>query len=324
MADGKWIAGLQPEMAADEAARRTLRARLSVVREFLPRALAQPSDPENVHQLRVGTRRADAALRLFEPCLPEPVFSIARKRLRKLRRAAGEARDWDVFALSLPTRRRHSKVPQRPGLDHLLGYALDERAAAQRHLDRRGRKEMERFDALVAQTITSLRYAPPVPTLLELARATLQPRRNELHRTAAADLSDYSHLHQVRIAGKRLRYAMEVFADCFAPAFRDRLYPRIEEMQEMLGEINDSHVAAGRLSQVRDEIQSLWPGEWERLGPGIDGLLRFHQRRQVHYRKHFLRWLETWRNEGEVEFTELLIGSALAAAPAPSATRCAQ
>jgi CHAD domain-containing protein len=318
MADGKWIVGLQPEMAADEAGRLTLTARLAVVREYLPRAIAHPKDPENVHQLRVGTRRADAALRLFECCLPETVFATGRKRLRKLRRAAGEARDWDVFALSLPNRRRHCKTPQRPGLDHLLGYALDERAAAQRRLDRIGRKEMQRIDALVSDTLAALNHTQPIPTLLELARLTLQAERDELHRAAACKLNDYSRLHQVRIAGKRLRYAMEVFADCFAPPFRDRLYPRVEEMQEQLGDINDSHVALGRLSQIRQEIRLLWPAEWERLGPGIDGLLRFHERRQVHGRNRFIRWLETWRSDDEPEFTELLAGCPV---PVPAAAR---
>ena len=36
---------------------------------------------------------------------------------------------------------------------------------------------------------------------------------------------------------------MEVFADCFAPAFRAELYPAVEEIQEILGNANDSYVA---------------------------------------------------------------------------------
>jgi hypothetical protein len=33
---------------------------------------------------------------------------------------------------------------------------------------------------------------------------------------------------------------MEVFADCFALAFREKLYPMMEQMQEVLGNANDS------------------------------------------------------------------------------------
>ena len=57
---------------------------------------------------------------------------------------------------------------------------------------------------------------------MDLARPLLFERLQDLERTALGDLTDYGQLHQVRIAGKRLRYAMEVFADCFDPAFRVR------------------------------------------------------------------------------------------------------
>src|SRR5262245_58375048 len=90
MADGKWIRGLEPGMAQTEAARHVLAVRLEVVRGPLPRAVHQADkDPEHVHQLRVGTRRADAALRIFRSCLPGKVYREARARLRSIRRAAG-------------------------------------------------------------------------------------------------------------------------------------------------------------------------------------------------------------------------------------------
>ena len=51
----------------------------------------------------------------------------------------------------------------------------------------------------------------------------------------------------MRILGKRLRYAMEMFADCFGPAFREELYPAVEQMQEILGRANEqSDVAVTR------------------------------------------------------------------------------
>ena len=71
MAEGKWINGLTPTMPVDDAARVVFAARFEVVRQFLPLAAAKPyEDVEYVHQLRVGTRRAGAALQVFEACLP--------------------------------------------------------------------------------------------------------------------------------------------------------------------------------------------------------------------------------------------------------------
>ena len=106
MADGKWIEGLTPEMGVAEAATAVLAARFEVVRHFLPLAAEKPyDDPEYVHQLRVGTRRAAAALRVFADCLPRKHLRTLRRRLREIRRAAGDARDWDVFLLGFASRR---------------------------------------------------------------------------------------------------------------------------------------------------------------------------------------------------------------------------
>ncbi|MFO0846796.1 MAG: CHAD domain-containing protein, partial [Gemmataceae bacterium] len=88
MADGKWVRGLTPETPPLEAARLVLARRLAVVTESLPKAIREAHrDPEFVHQLRVGTRRADSALRIFRRCLPGRSYREARERLREVRRA---------------------------------------------------------------------------------------------------------------------------------------------------------------------------------------------------------------------------------------------
>src|SRR5438045_1262376 len=135
MADGKWITELTAHTPLADAARRVLTLRLDVVHEYLPLALEKwTEDTEYVHQLRVGTRRGGAALAIFEACLPTRVFRRARKRLRKIRRAAGEARDWDVFAQALQEREADAAAADRAGLDFLVGYSEGQRAAAQRAL----------------------------------------------------------------------------------------------------------------------------------------------------------------------------------------------
>ena len=47
----------------------------------------------------------------------------------------------------------------------------------------------------------------------------------ELETAAHGDLQPYEALHQVRILGKQLRYAMEIFESCFAPDFRRATIP---------------------------------------------------------------------------------------------------
>ncbi|MBK8132754.1 MAG: CHAD domain-containing protein [Gammaproteobacteria bacterium] len=55
------------------------------------------TDPEYIHQLRVGLRRLRVLLRLFAPVLPETFAAIWRRRLGDNARTLGAARDLDVL-----------------------------------------------------------------------------------------------------------------------------------------------------------------------------------------------------------------------------------
>src|SRR5256714_15128374 len=109
---GKWIDGLHADSAVEDAARRSLERRLAVVAHTLPLAahLAE-HDIEHVHRLRVATRRAAAALKLYWDWLPQKSARWIKKRLRQTRRAASEARDLDVLIQRLE---RDSGTPAEP------------------------------------------------------------------------------------------------------------------------------------------------------------------------------------------------------------------
>jgi CHAD domain-containing protein len=311
MAHGKWISDLKPDTPLAEAARHVLFVRLQVVRDYLPRAaLESDKDIEYVHQLRVGTRRADAAMRIFADCLSKKDYRKARRRLKKVRRAAGAARDWDVCLADLLEREQKADAKHRGGLDFLIGYALGQRTASHAELEAVYQEESPTYETFLVHTIDSIQppNGQPAPAILvDLARPMLFDRLKELEQAALGDLSDYTQLHQVRIAGKRLRYAMEVFADCFDPEFRESLYPRIEQLQEILGRANDSHVAAERLIDLRERLQTACPSAWPRLQPGFEQLLRAHQRRLPQERRRFLKWWSQWHPTGsEAVMTSLL------------------
>jgi CHAD domain-containing protein len=311
MVSTKWISDLTSSTPLADAARRALTVRLEVVREYLPQALdLAAKDPENVHQLRVGTRRARAAVDIFTDCLPPKMARRVKKHLRRVRRAAGEARDWDVFLANLVARGHEGNAQQRPGLDVLIGYSLNQRLTAQAHLETSGKDSLVHFDQLMADTVGSVQQpqAADRKTLGQLALPSLTTLLGNLREAAAGNLDCYEHLHQVRILGKRLRYAMEVFAGCFAPAFREEIYPAIEAMQEILGAANDSHVACGRLEAMRDHSKALIPSEWRRLQQGVGGLLRYHRSRLVQERRRFDKWLSQWRRaNAEVALDSLYV-----------------
>jgi CHAD domain-containing protein len=296
MAEGKWISDLTQATPVATAARRCLKDRLKGVRDHLDLALREPEkDVEHVPQLRVATRRAAAAIDIFESCLSRKAYGRVQRQLRRLRRAAGAARDWDVFTLTLaaPSQRLHDS----PGLDFLVGYALGQRYAAQQSLEVVGEDLAADFDKFVDEALDAIREPASrrgPRTLVDLARPMLAGLLSELDEAGQQDMNNYEHLHQVRIVGKRLRYAMEVFVGCFPSAFKEMLYPAVEQMQEILGLANDSQVAGRRLAELRVRTRAAWPADWKRFQPAIERLLRYHQRRLPQERRRFIAWWQHW------------------------------
>jgi CHAD domain-containing protein len=302
MADGKWIADLSAGAPVADAARRVLMVRFEVVRDHLSLAFREfEKDPEHVHQLRVGTRRARAALDIFACTIPLNVYQTVKKHLRRIRRGAGEARDWDVFLANVNEWAKKAQAKKRPGLEALAGYALAQRLAAQTLLEKNIDDYPLAFDRLLAELVAAIHKprGPGRPTLASLARPVLAELLKNLETAVAQDLDDYDNLHQVRIVGKRLRYAMEIFADCFPPAFREQIYPGVEKMQEVLGNANDSHVAGDRLAAISAKLQAMLPKEWKRLRPGVEGLLQYHRERLPDERKRFQDLWSRWQESGD-------------------------
>jgi CHAD domain-containing protein len=308
MAEGKWIRDIEAETSAPEAAHRVLRKRLDAVKKHLDLVANEDQDPETVHQLRVSSRRTAAALEMFADRLPSKVHAKAKKKLKNLRRAAGAVRDWDVFLQSLHSRGIPAKS-RGLGLHLVIGYALGQRRAARAQLDFVARDFSDKFPKFAKKVVAAVdrKVSKIKPqTLADLAPKSLLPLMRALGEAASRDLTDPDKLHQVRIAGKRLRYAMEILAPCFGPPFREQLYPAVEEMQEILGRANDSRFAMARLDEVRGQLEkNSTPGKQNRAALGE--LAAYHQRRLTRERERFERWWQAWKkSKGKGAISRLL------------------
>ena len=58
-----------------------------------------------------------------------------------------------------------------------------------------------------------------------------------------------AELHALRLATKRLRYTLELFRPCYGPGLATRI-AALRELQQLLGEINDTSAAARILGEV--------------------------------------------------------------------------
>lgn len=248
MADfSKWVAA-SPEEPVAAVAQRSLRTRLEAVQSFLEQAaLRWQEDPEHVHQLRVWTRRSVAALDLYQPLLPTRRGKRLKKHLKQIRRAANDARDDDVFA------ERLARDQSDPGARQLLETVLQHRPQAQQPI----RQVFERFGPsgrlarrtrqLLKRTGTGPRKAQGTIPFSTWAAAQLHDAVHDFFQTADQELADWYQLHRLRIAGKQLRYTVELLSDAFPKELRDQAYPLIRDLQDRLGIINDHATAHDRL-----------------------------------------------------------------------------
>lgn len=241
----KWIDGVTPSAALTDVARRSLHARLGAVWFYAPRAADKSQrDVEAVHQLRVSVRRARAACKLYDSLLPPRRARRINKRLRKLRKVAGDARDLDVLAIRLRENVAESKQRR---------VILKEVARYRRHAQRPLAKEYRRakrgdFAAKSAALIEKTRWREEAaePCFGSYARVAFLPMVDDFFVASDADLSDVKSLHQMRISGKQIRYAMELLESAFDRSFREQIYPVLGDVQDHLGRINDHATALAR------------------------------------------------------------------------------
>src|SRR5207302_8939332 len=117
-------------------------------------------------------------------------YRTARKKLRKLRRAAGNARDWDVFRLGLETWREQRTDRECPGLDCLLGCAGALRGVAQTQLCAAAPARPHVLDRFTTQTVAAVRLPPGLaePAFADLALPLVRTLLRALHDAASGDL----------------------------------------------------------------------------------------------------------------------------------------
>lgn len=210
---------------------------------------------EAVHQLRVGTRRAGAALAAFDDCFEPKAVKKLRRRLRKLRKSAGDARNLDVLYEDLGEVCEGETGERRRILERLLGEIQEERQVALRALTKTLEKlNRKRFWAWVDEHFSAEKGEAIGPS--EGLRSRAIARLTEALETfedrhAECAVGDLAGLHQLRIAGKRLRYLMDVFAHCFGPAFRDEVYATVRRALDLLGQINDYRSFAELFEDLR-------------------------------------------------------------------------
>jgi CHAD domain-containing protein len=224
-----------------------IRQRLGALSRALPSARA--GDPSAIHQARVATRRLREALPLV--ARGASGRKLARGA-RRLTRALGSVRELDVALLTLEELGGATDLP-RSGVEALHQEILQERARM--HLDMGRSIDRVRLGKLTAKLLTSAkkhdksggRTRSADPKQLTAARERVARRaerlRASIENAAAIYLPD--RLHEVRIAVKKLRYAMEIVRELSGSRATARIMT-LKRTQDLLGRIHDLEVLIAR------------------------------------------------------------------------------
>ena len=244
-----WLVTDGPDAAVGQVAMRTLRGRLRAVWAEAHSA-AEGTAPEHVHRLRVATRRTLAAFDVFRDVLPAKRAAWFRKRLRLLRRAAGDARDLDVLTGRL------GQNDARPSARARLVAMLSRQRTVSRGPIRELYERLAEADwqGRVDELLERVAERGRRTTFGDYAQRRFGPLVDHFFAAADRRLRDADEIHQARIEAKKLRYAVEIFAGVFPAATLARCQDALERLQETLGTFTDHASAADRFRRwSRDE-----------------------------------------------------------------------
>jgi CHAD domain-containing protein len=215
-------------------------------------------DIEDVHQMRVATRKLRATLQTLGPLVAPNKATKFRRQLHAVASSLGEVRDRDVLLEHL---RAHQ---DQAGAAALIEVVEQERGEVRKRLIKQlESRRYARFKAVFSTFLTASDSAEaPVPMpLVRYAAGSLIWRSYEelrIYETVVpvrqTDLSgtNMALLHQMRIAGKHLRYTLELFADALGPR-TDQVLDPLMELQEYLGSLQDIEVAGLYVERLPEE-----------------------------------------------------------------------
>ena len=261
--------GLEPLDTLAEAGRKVLRyhfARMIMHEE----GTRLGEDIEDLHKMRVATRRMRAAFVVFGDAFEPQTIRPYLKSLRKTARTLGRVRDLDVFMEKsqayIGTLPEDQVEGMKPLQDEWAAQRDDARARMIAYLDSDNFQEFKRKFNIFLNTTGAgarpVRRDIPIPHhVQEVAPFLVYARLAEV-RAFEPFLVDASIeiLHALRIEMKKLRYTVEFFREVLALE-DNAVIDEMKSMQDHLGDLNDAQVSAGSIQRFIDE----WDIEQENL-----------------------------------------------------------
>src|SRR5690242_2510580 len=238
-----------------------LEKQLSRISDFVE-PVSDHSDVEDIHQMRVATRRLRTMAHLLEttPAFRRKRVHRLRKQLQPMADRLGGVRDLDILLENL-TEYEHSI--------EALGETSETHSALRDDIEQRREKSLKRLRKTlrhpktqrmldhpgeIAKGLVAREQSAQQLLVRYVAGSALWSRYEAILRfeTEVDSAAEASQLHPLRIACKHLRYALELFSDD-EDGCAESLLTTLKEVQTHLGDLQDSVFAVAMLDQVRDD-----------------------------------------------------------------------
>ena len=259
---------LDREMTVEAVLGTVLRHGLDHIVANEPAVLA--GHPDGVHQMRVAARRLRSVLSILKPMLPAEQRAWVASELKWLADGLGPARNWDVLADSLlsPVQRA---MPGDRDVAALAGSVAAERKAARDAareivLSPHYAAFLIRLTAWLegrawrrqALSEASARLLDPIG---DIAGPLLDKRLKRVRKLGRHfDELTPNERHRLRIALKKLRYAIDFLHSLYDADASGDYRKRLTKLQDTLGHANDvataRHLFADLLSEKRTRRNS--------------------------------------------------------------------
>jgi CHAD domain-containing protein len=279
-------------------------------------------DIEFVHRARVATRRLRAALRMFRKCFGAKKVKRWRKAIRRVTRSLGNARDRDVQIECLC--KALSALNEKecfPGVARVMVQLERDRERFQRdvveavdRLEAAGILQQMRqaTEKVLQEAASAFCYLPCPEACAPIKEHVLGQLESLLqHEGSLADPEAREHHHAMRIAAKRLRYALEISRP-MCPGRLDESVDAVKKLQTLLGDLHDCDVWLAHLEEFaaaeRKRIIALFghAGRFVHLLPGIE---RLRKDRQGRRQRTFEELVKYWGELKERQFADQLSGA---------------
>ncbi|SRR6266542_769307 len=316
MAKAKQIATIDFDGAADLGMRLVLTSRLQEMSALKERALDWRR-AEGVHDMRVASRRLRSALRDFLPYIRKRRLASSMGQVKAIAYALGRIRDQDVAIMAL------EKLASRAPAE--VAASVQQFATARKARRDEARKKLETIlneDALaqlqhvfaaaieagtaVVQRGKRTGTAQPAGTVTlsyrKAARLIILERLRELESLSGALFHPLrvQPLHKMRIAAKRLRYALELFDQCGEESL-SFFARKAAGLQGSLGELHDCDVwiesFGNDLSHTKRSPETDGVKQASQRAASLWLLSYFLKLRTKNLRKALLQWDE-WQTKG--------------------------